>query len=119
MSRAGNRLMIITEVKIHLVGRGEPVAKTDPRVLATAKVRLDDKFYLNDIKICRTPNRICVEFVRNPYAVGTGHVEYTVVPVSMEARRWIEGIVLTAYLQKVRDMRRNFGKKESNAVQKE
>ena len=106
MSGAESSQMEITEIKIHLVGRGEPVAKDDPRVLATAKVRLDDKLYLNDIKLGRTPTRICVEFVKNPYAVDTERSQYTVVPVSMEARRWIESIVLTAYLRKVREMQR-------------
>lgn len=97
--------MKITQVKIHLINPGDPMAVLDSRVLATAKVRLDNALYLNDIKICKTPDRICIEFVKNPYIHDPGHIEYSVVPVSMEARRWIEGIVLTEYLKKVREMR--------------
>lgn len=109
--------MEITEVKIHLVNRKEPIAKLDPRVLATAKVRLDNKLYLNDIKICQTAERVCIEFVKNPYIHDPDHIEYTVVPVSMEARRWIEGIVLTEYLKILRK-RQGYRKGERSCISK-
>ena len=104
--------MEITEVKIHIVGRSEPVAKADSRVLATAKIRLDDKFYLNDIRICQANNRMCIEFVRNPYSVHQNHAEYTVVPVSLEARQWIEEIILKTYREKVIEMKKIFDKRK-------
>ncbi|HEX3017916.1 MAG TPA: septation protein SpoVG family protein [Caproicibacter sp.] len=103
--------MKITQVKIHLVSPGEPIAKLDSRILATAAIQLDDKLYLNDIKICRTPERICIEFVKNPYACDSGRSEYSVVPVSMKARHWIEGIILTEYMRKIREKRKYFVKR--------
>ena len=103
--------MRITKVNIHLVNEGEQIAKLDSRVLATAQVRLDNKLYLNDIKICKTAERVCIEFVRNPYSVDPEHIEYSVVPVSMEARHWIEGIVLTEYIKKCQEMHNRYERK--------
>ena len=111
--------MKITQVKIHLVNEKELIAKLDPRVLATAKVQLDDKLYLNDIKICQTAERVCIEFVKNPYIHDPDHIEYSVVPVSMEARRWIEGIVLTEYLKILRKRQEYLVKEKVHASSKE
>ncbi|OCN01021.1 hypothetical protein A7X67_01565 [Clostridium sp. W14A] len=97
--------MKITDVKIRLLHSGDPIRNWDPRVRAIAGVRLDDKFYLNDIKICQTSERFCIEFPPNPYSANSGHPEYTVVPVSMKARRWIEAAILAEYAKKVQAKR--------------
>lgn len=93
--------MNITQVKIRLLRDGDPIKNWDPRVCAVAGVQLDKKLYLNDIKICKKANQLFIEFARNPYSKNASHPEYTVVPASMQARRWIEKSILDEYLKKI------------------
>jgi DNA-binding cell septation regulator SpoVG len=94
--------MEITQVKIRMVHKGDKLLLDDPRVRAIAGIRLDDKFYINDIKVCQTDDRYCIEFTKNPYAKDPNNPGYTVVPITMEVRNWIEKIILTKYGKKAK-----------------
>lgn len=82
--------MKITDVKIRLV-------KGKRRLKAVASITLDRALIINDIKIIQTDSRLCVAFPENPYASDRNHVQYVIVPLSMEIRENFENRILGRY----------------------
>ncbi len=79
------------------LSKNDPVRCADPRAQALVSIVIDEELIINDIRICEARHRLCIEFAENPFPVRKNHTEHIVVPVTLEVRRRIEGIVLDRY----------------------
>jgi stage V sporulation protein G len=88
--------MNITDVKIRFVNQD----KTS-NILAVLSVTIDNMFAVHDIKIVRGTERI---FVAMPCRKDENGVFHDIVhPINFEARKLVEGIILNAYNEYIKN----------------
>lgn len=65
------------------------------RLLATATIIIDDVFAINDIKIIRTNQKLCIAFPKESSAKKLG--KETIAPLNVATRSYIENAVINKY----------------------
>ncbi len=68
-----------------------------PRLKAYAMIVLDNQLAINEIKIIKANNGLCIEFPKDKYTKLKSKSSETIAPLNLKTRCYIQSLVLQAY----------------------